>query len=250
MGVEVCDRHAGAELSATPVVERLVAAAVPEGWWLASCRLQAISKRAEKLVAVYRVVLRDDTAGGMRAGVVLAHLHGPRRGERSHAVLGLLREAGLAPPAALRVPRPYGYDAATGLVVHELTAGPTLLDHLIGVDERVLRAAGEVGRWIARFQMLDVELPPPADERGGPAGAGSACASRCAAARRSATSCSCCGRAWPSRAWRATARATSRPACGGGEVVDGFTIAPYGAQCPWGYGWSQGHEPARPAGRG
>jgi hypothetical protein len=168
MGVEVCDRDAGAELSATPVVERLVAAAAPEGWWLASCRLQAISKRAEKLVAVYRVVLRDDTAGGMRAGVVLAHLHGPRRGERSHAVLGLLREAGLAAPAALRVPRPYGYDAATGLVVHELPPGPTLLDHLVGGDDRVLRAAGEVGRWIARLQMLDVELPPPAQERAEP----------------------------------------------------------------------------------
>jgi hypothetical protein len=167
--VEVCDRDARAELSATPVVERLVAAAAPEGWSLASCRLQAISKRAEKLVAVYRVVLRTDTAGGMRAGMVLAHLHGPRRGERPHAVLGLLREAGLAPPAALRVPRPYGYDAATGLVVHELPPGPTLLDHLIGRDEGVSRAAGEVGGWIARAQMLDVELPPPAGEPSEPA---------------------------------------------------------------------------------
>jgi hypothetical protein len=140
----------------------LVAAAAPAGWWLASCRLQAISKRADKLVAVYRVVLRGDRPGDMRADAVVANLHGPRRGERTHVVLGRLRAAGLAAPAALRVPRPVGYDAASGLVVHELVDGPTLLDHLVGGDERAVRAAGEVGRWLARLHMLELELPGPA----------------------------------------------------------------------------------------
>lgn len=159
--MEVCDRKTGAELSATPVVERLVAAAAPTGWWLASCRLQAITKRADKLVAVYRVVLRDDRPGGMRAESVVANLYGPRRGERAHVVLGRLRQAGLAAPAALRVPRPFGYDAATGLVVHEMVDGPTLVDHLVGGDERAARAAGEVGRWLARLHGLELELPAP-----------------------------------------------------------------------------------------
>src|SRR3954470_7496787 len=138
VGAEVCDQT-GAELSATPVVERLVAAAAPAGWWLASRRLQAITKRADKLVAVYRIVLRDERPGGMRAESVIANVHGPRRGERAHVVLRRLRQAGLAEPAALRVPRPVGYDAATGLVVHELVDGPTFMEHLVGGEERAAR---------------------------------------------------------------------------------------------------------------
>src|SRR4051812_38562538 len=129
VGAEVCDQT-GAELSATPVVERLVAAAAPAGWWLASCRLQAITKRADKLVAVYRVVLREDRPGDMRADSVVANLYGPRRGERAHVALKRLRQAGLAAPAALRVPRPVGYDSATGLMV---------------------------GRWLARLHALHAE---------------------------------------------------------------------------------------------
>src|SRR4051794_3661937 len=128
VGAEVCDQT-GAELSATPVVERLVAAAAPAGWWLASCRLQAITKRADKLVAVCRVVLRADRPGDMRAYSVVANLYGPRRGERAH------------------------------VVVHELVDGPTLLDHLVGGEERGARAAGEVGRWLARLHALDAEGP-------------------------------------------------------------------------------------------
>src|SRR4051812_30046496 len=166
VGVGVCDQRTGAELSATPVVERLVAAAAPTGWWLASCRLQAISKRADKLVAVYRVVLRDDRPGDMRTDSVVANLYGPRRGERAHVVLKRLRRAGLAAPAALRVPRPVGYDSATGLVVHELVDGPTLLDHLVGGEERGARAGGEVGRWLARLHALDAEIPAPERDAG------------------------------------------------------------------------------------
>ena len=160
MGVEVCGQDAGAELSATPVVERLVAAATPAGWWLASCRLQAITKRADKLVAVFRVVLRDQRPGDMRADSVVANLYGPGRGAHAHLALERLCAAGL------EVPRPYGYDAGLGVVVHARVDGPTLVDHLVGGTERAARAAGEAGRWIARLQMLDLELPamPPGGE--------------------------------------------------------------------------------------
>jgi hypothetical protein len=156
----MCGQDAGAKLSATPVVERLVAAATPAGWWLASCRLQTITKRADKLVAVYRIVLRDERPGDMRAHAVVAHLYGPGRGEQAHAALERLRAAGLD------VPRPIGYDAGLGLLVHERVDGPTLVDHLVAGGERAARAAGEAGRWIARLQMLDLELPvtPPDGE--------------------------------------------------------------------------------------
>lgn len=152
--VGVCEREAWTEVAAPEVVGRLVSDRAPEGWRVASCRVNRLGRRGDRLVAVYRTVLRDGTPGGMRAGSVAAHLYGPGRGEAAFAALNELHAAGLA------VPRPCGYDRATGVLVVEHVTGPTWAEQLVAGHERSVRAARAAAHWLARLHALDLDAPP------------------------------------------------------------------------------------------
>lgn len=146
------------------VVRDALVAAIPElrsgAWRLRSWEAVAIERPRRKTVVFVRVAYTDRDR--RRFARLVAKFYGYDRGAPALAALRRLREAGFRPPARYRVPRPYGYSAARGVLVEAAADGDTWADHLLEPASALADASARAAAWLIRLQRVALR-PPRAD---------------------------------------------------------------------------------------
>lgn len=119
------------------------------------CNVVQVRKHLGKRMAFVGLAVIDGDGRERRGGVVLKN-DGRRRAETVFHVLRQLREAGLRPPAHLRVPEPLGTSRDGQVLVQEWVAGNPWADTLGHGPAR--QASARAAEWLVTLQSLPVSV--------------------------------------------------------------------------------------------
>lgn len=117
------------------------------------CNVVQVRKHLGKRMAFVALGVKDRNGREGRCAIVLKH-DGRRRAESVSHVLRQLREAGLRPPARLRVPEPLGASRDGYVLVQEWVAGLPWADTL--GNKEAHQASALAADWLATLQSLPV----------------------------------------------------------------------------------------------
>ena len=119
----------GGSLRARPWSVRLLEESIPElasgEWELISSDQTGGRKHLGKRILICDLTYTDTADGLTQTNRVVAKVFKTDRGRRAYDAMYTLRRAGLAPPSASRVPRPYGYSRERCSLVQEMSSDTT-----------------------------------------------------------------------------------------------------------------------------
>lgn len=120
------------------------------------CNIVQVRKHLGKRMAFVGLDLSDGS-GGERWGRIVLKRDGRRRADAVFQILRQLRDAGLRPPAHVRVPEPLGTSRDGQVLVQEWVPGDPWADSLGKAD--ALEASARAAQWLATLQSLPVPAP-------------------------------------------------------------------------------------------
>ncbi|MDQ3932684.1 MAG: aminoglycoside phosphotransferase family protein [Actinomycetota bacterium] len=140
-------------------VRSLLSEVVPwasTGCEVRECNVVQVRKHLGKRMAFVGLEVTD-ASGGRQRGRVVIKRDGRRRADAVFQILRQLRDAGLRPPAHVRVPEPLGTSRDGQVLVQEWVPGEMWADSL--GNREVHEASARAAEWLATLQSLPVPAP-------------------------------------------------------------------------------------------